>query len=86
VARYADDSVVGFEEVRTARAFLEDLRERLAKFGLTLHPDKTRLIEFVVLRPSGGVNGGRVDRRRLTSWDSRIAAGRTDKESSRSCD
>jgi group II intron reverse transcriptase/maturase len=46
VARYADDSVVGFEEVRTARAFLEDLRERLAKFGLTLHPDKTRLIEF----------------------------------------
>ena len=46
VLRYADDSVVGFENVRTARAFLEDLRERLAKFGLTLHPDKTRLIEF----------------------------------------
>jgi RNA-directed DNA polymerase len=36
VLRYADDSVVGFENVRTARAFLEDLRERLAKFGLTL--------------------------------------------------
>src|SRR5438552_6829812 len=46
VLRYADDSVVGFENVRTAQAFLEDLRERLAKFGLTLHPDKTRLIEF----------------------------------------
>ena len=46
VIRYADDSVVGFENVRTARAFLDDLRERLAKFGLTLHPDKTRLIEF----------------------------------------
>ena len=46
VLRYADDSVVGFENVRTARAFLEHLRERLAKFGLTLHPDKTRLIEF----------------------------------------
>ncbi len=46
VIRYADDSVVGFEHVRTARAFLEDLRERLAKFGLALHPDKTRLIEF----------------------------------------
>ena len=46
VLRYADDSVVGFEDVRTARAFLEDLRERLGKFGLALHPDKTRLIEF----------------------------------------
>jgi hypothetical protein len=46
VLRYADDSVVGFENVRAARAFVEDLRERLAKFGLTLYPDKTRLIEF----------------------------------------
>ncbi len=46
VLRYADDSVVGFEEARTARPFLDALRERLGKFGLTLHPDKTRLIEF----------------------------------------
>jgi group II intron reverse transcriptase/maturase len=46
VVRYADDSVVGFEEARTARAFLEALQERLAKFGLSLHPDKTRLIEY----------------------------------------
>ena len=46
VIRYADDSVAGFENVRTAQAFLEDFRERLAKFGLALHPDKTRLIEF----------------------------------------
>jgi group II intron reverse transcriptase/maturase len=46
VLRYADDSVVGFEKERTARAYLAELRERLAKFGLTLHPDKTRLIEF----------------------------------------
>ena len=37
---------MGFEEARTARAFLEAFRERLAKFGLTLHSDKTRLIEF----------------------------------------
>lgn len=46
VIRYADDSVVGFEDVRTAQVFLEGFRERLAKFGLALHPDKTRLIEF----------------------------------------
>jgi Reverse transcriptase (RNA-dependent DNA polymerase) len=44
--RYADDSVVGFEKKATAQLFLEQLRERLAKFGLSLHPDKTRLIEF----------------------------------------
>jgi RNA-directed DNA polymerase len=46
VLRYADDSVVGFEKEGTARAFLADLQERLTKFGLSLHPDKTRLIEF----------------------------------------
>lgn len=46
VVRYADDSVVGFEDARTARVSLEELRERLGRFGLTLHPDKTRLIGF----------------------------------------
>ena len=46
VVRYADDSVMGFESDQTARKFLEELRERFAKFGLALHPDKTRLIEF----------------------------------------
>src|SRR3954452_10220164 len=38
VLRYADDSVVGFEMVETARAFLKELQQRLAKFGLSLHP------------------------------------------------
>lgn len=46
VVRYADDFVVGFQHQHEAKAFLHDLRERLAKFGLELHPDKTRLIEF----------------------------------------
>jgi RNA-directed DNA polymerase len=46
VVRYADDSVMGFEKEQTAQAFLADMRERFAKFGLALHPDKTRLIEF----------------------------------------
>lgn len=44
--RFADDFVVGFEHRHEAERFLGDLRKRLAKFGLTLHPDKTRLIEF----------------------------------------
>ena len=43
---YADDSVVGFERWAEAEQFLLALRERLAQFGLGLHPDKTRLIEF----------------------------------------
>jgi hypothetical protein len=46
VVRYADDFVIGFETEADARACLEALRERLQKFGLKLHPDKTRLIEF----------------------------------------
>jgi len=44
--RYADDLVVGFEHRAEAERFLEEFRERLAKFGLELHPGKTRLIEF----------------------------------------
>src|SRR5215472_13412292 len=46
VVRYADDLVVGFENRIEAERFLEAFRERLAKFGLELHPEKTRLIEF----------------------------------------
>jgi RNA-directed DNA polymerase len=46
IVRFADDFVVGFEHEGDAHQFLADLRERFAKFGLELHPDKTRLIEF----------------------------------------
>ena len=46
LVRYADDTVAGFEYESDARRFLADLRERLEKFALSLHPDKTRLIEF----------------------------------------
>jgi len=46
VVRYVDDFVVGFEHERDALAFLSELRERFAKFGLELHPDKTRILEF----------------------------------------
>lgn len=46
VVRYADDAVLGFEHKDEAERFLRDVWERLAKFGLELHPEKTRLIEF----------------------------------------
>ena len=44
--RYADDYVAGFQRRKDAERFLRDLKERLGQFGLELHPDKTRLIEF----------------------------------------
>jgi group II intron reverse transcriptase/maturase len=46
VVRYADDSVYGFQIREEADRFLQDLRERLKKFGLELHSEKTRRIEF----------------------------------------
>jgi group II intron reverse transcriptase/maturase len=46
LVRYADDFVIGFREESDARKCLAALAERLTKFGLELHPEKTRLIEF----------------------------------------
>jgi len=46
IVRYADDFIVGFEHEADARRFLDEMRERLGKFALSLHPEKTRLIEF----------------------------------------
>jgi RNA-directed DNA polymerase len=46
IVRYADDFIVGFQHERDARRFLDEMRARLQGFALTLHPEKTRLIEF----------------------------------------
>ena len=46
IVRYADDAVLGFQFRDEAERFLQELKERTAKFGLELHPVKTRLIEF----------------------------------------
>jgi RNA-directed DNA polymerase len=46
ILRYADDTVVGFEHEADARRFLDMMRTRLEEFTLSLHPEKTRLIEF----------------------------------------
>ncbi len=46
VVRYLDDFIVGFQYREDADQFLIALRDRLGQFGLTLHPDKTRLLEF----------------------------------------
>ena len=46
IVRYADDFIVGFEHESDARRFWNEMRERLQEFALTLHPEKSRLIEF----------------------------------------
>jgi RNA-directed DNA polymerase len=46
IVRYADDFIVGFQHESDARRFLDEMRKRLGKFALSLHPEKTRLIEF----------------------------------------
>ena len=46
MVRYADDIVVGFQHEGDARRFWDAMRDRLREFSLSLHPDKTRLIEF----------------------------------------
>src|SRR5262247_3715450 len=46
IVRYADDFIVGFQHEVDARRFLDTIRERLQEFALSLHPEKTRLIEF----------------------------------------
>jgi RNA-directed DNA polymerase len=59
VVRFADDFVVGFQHRTEAEQFLADLRERLARFGLELHPEKTRLIAFGrYARQSRSASGG----------------------------
>jgi hypothetical protein len=53
MVRYADDAVLVFELEKDARRILEVLPKRFAKYGLTLHPDKTRLIRFQPPRDPG---------------------------------
>ena len=54
--RYADDFIIGFQRQEDAERVLTVLHKRMAKYGLTLHPDKTRLIPFE--RPHSGANAG----------------------------
>jgi RNA-directed DNA polymerase len=86
VVRYADDFVLGFEHRAEAERFLEQLRERLAKFGLELHADKTRLIEFGRYAHSNRQRpGGRRNPRRSTFWASRTCARGTEKRAASRC-
>ena len=74
IVRFADDFIVGFEHREDAERFRDELRGRFAKFGLELHPDKTRLIEFGRHAARDRAPGVRASRRRSTSWASRTSA------------
>lgn len=64
--RYADDFVIGFEHEEDARRVAEVIPKRFTKYGLTVHPDKTRLIPFqkpvaAMRKDSGGGKPGTFD-------------------------
>ena len=75
VVRYADDLVVGFQHRAEAERFLHEFRERLAKIGLELHPDKTRLIEFGRFAARDRKQRGRENQRPSASWASPTTVG-----------
>ncbi len=54
LVRYADDVVASFDDFLSARRFLAVLGKRLGRYGLTLHPTKTRLVDFRIKRPPSG--------------------------------
>ena len=53
LVRYADDAVMAFEDHLAAKRALAALGKRLSRYGLTLHPDKTRFVDFRFRRPDG---------------------------------
>ena len=53
LVRYADDAVMAFEDFLDAQRVLGVLGKRLGRYELTLHPDKTRFVDFRFIRPDG---------------------------------
>jgi RNA-directed DNA polymerase len=59
LVRFADDFVMTFKNHHDAKRVMEVLGKRLGRFGLSLHPDKTRFIDFRPARPGGTQADGR---------------------------
>ena len=85
VVRFADDIIVGFQHEWEARRFWNELRERFAAFGLELHPEKTRLLEFGPFAAANRKRNGRGKPETSTSSASRTSAGRRGMGASWSC-
>ncbi len=78
--RYADDMVMGFQKKADAERFLRELKERMKKFNLELHPEKTRLLEFGRFAAQNRKERGAGKPETFNFLGSRISAGRTGKE------
>jgi group II intron reverse transcriptase/maturase len=82
IVRYADDAVLGFEREEDARRVMAVLGKRFARYGLTLHPEKTRLVEFRSPgrrsgdRDPGSPTGGSFDMLGFTHFWARSRNGR----------
>jgi RNA-directed DNA polymerase len=74
--RYADDVVLGFACEADARRVLEVLPKRLSKYGLTLHPEKTRLVRFEGPRDKDGPGPGTFDLLGFTHYWSKSRKGK----------
>jgi hypothetical protein len=70
----ADDTIVGFQHRQDAERFQIDLKERLAKFALNLHPEKTVSSSSADMLQDAGQSGARASRRRSISWGLRTIA------------
>ncbi|WP_346737702.1 reverse transcriptase domain-containing protein [Bradyrhizobium japonicum] len=62
LVRYADDAVIAFEDHLSGKRLLNVLDKRLGRYGLQLHPTKTRFVDFRFKRP-GGRHPATVNRR-----------------------
>jgi len=76
IVRYADDLIVGFEHETDARRFLDEMRKRLQEFALSLHSEKTRLIEFGRFAVENRKRRGSANRRPSPSWASPLSAAK----------
>lgn len=71
--RYCDDFILCFQHREDAERVLRALHQRFARYGLELHPEKTRLIEFGCQAAANARRRGKVSRRRSTSWASAMS-------------
>ena len=76
LVRYADDAVMAFEDFLDAQRVLGVLGKRLGRYELTLHPDKTRFVDFRFIRPDGKLIRKRMARRSPFSASATYGASR----------
>src|SRR3974390_463623 len=83
IVRYTDDLIIGFQHEVDARRFLDEMRERLRKFALTLHPEKTRLIEFGRFAAERSKRRGVAKPETFTFWALPLSAAKPRRANSR---